>query len=104
MDASRGARYKLNNPVPDADPKHKTARDHNVAIGRALRNEDKMTTTKDKNGKLISFKYEGDWKKSTENKQGSGKAANLAGQAMQKMAKTNEEVEVLDELRPLTYM
>jgi hypothetical protein len=104
MDASRGARYKLNNPVPDADPKHKTARDHNVAIGRALRNEDKMTTQKDKNGKLISFKYEGDWKKSTEKKQGSGKAANLAGQAMQKMSKANEEVEVLDELHPLTYM
>ena len=39
MDASRGAKFKLNNPVPDADPKHKTARDHNVAIGRALRNE-----------------------------------------------------------------
>ena len=41
MDASRGAKFKLNNPVPDADPKHKTARDHNVAIGRALRNEEK---------------------------------------------------------------
>jgi hypothetical protein len=54
--------------------------------------EDKMTTKKDKNGKLISFKYEGDWKKSTEKKQGSGKAANLAGQAMQKMAKANEAV------------
>jgi hypothetical protein len=39
MDASRGAKFKLNNKVPDADPKHKTARDHNVAIGRALRNE-----------------------------------------------------------------
>ena len=37
MDASRGARYKLNNPVPDTD--HKTAREKNVAIGRALRNE-----------------------------------------------------------------
>jgi hypothetical protein len=94
MDASRGARYKLNNPVPDADPKHKTARDHNVAIGRALRSEDKMTTQKDKNGKLISFKYEGDWKKSTEKKQGSGKAANLAGQAMQKMAKANEQAPI----------
>jgi hypothetical protein len=104
MDASRGARHKLNNPVPDAEPEHKTARAHNVAIGRALRSEDKMTTTKDKSGKLISFKYEGDWKKSTEKKQGSGKAANLAGQAMQKMAKANEEVEVLDELHPLTYM
>jgi hypothetical protein len=40
MDASRGARYKLNNPVPDAEPEHKTPRAHNVAIGRALRKED----------------------------------------------------------------
>lgn len=94
MDASRGARYKLNNPVPDAEPEHKTAQAHNKAIGRALRNEDKMTTQKDKNGKLISFKYEGDWKKSTEKKEGSGKAANLAGQAMQKMAKANEQAPV----------
>ena len=90
MDASRGARYKLNNPVPDADPKHKTARDHNVAIGRALRNEDKMTTTKDKNGKLISFKYEGDWKKSDPKKNPEGKVHNLAGQALKKMQQTNE--------------
>ena len=103
MDASRGARYKLNNPVPDAEPEHKTAQAHNKAIGRALRSEDKMTTTKDKSGKLVSFKYEGDWKKSTEKKQGSGKAANLAGQAMQTMSKANknfpmEEVEQIDEL------
>ena len=40
MDASRGARYKLNNPVPDAEPEHKTAQAHNKAIGRALRNEE----------------------------------------------------------------
>jgi len=104
MDASRGARYKLNNPVPDAEPEHKTARAHNVAIGRALRSEDKMTTTKDKSGKLVSFKYEGDWKKSTEKKQGSGKAANLAGQAMQTMSKANkkfpmEEVEHIAEVK-----
>ena len=57
----------------------------------ALHNEDKMTTTKDKSGKLVSFKYEGDWKKSTEKKEGSGKAANLAGQAMQKMKSMSEE-------------
>ena len=37
MDASRGAKFKLNNPVPDTD--HKTAREKNVAIGRALRSE-----------------------------------------------------------------
>jgi hypothetical protein len=94
MDASRGARHKLNNPVPAAEPEHKTARAHNVAIGRALRSEDKMTTQKDKNGKLVSFKYEGDWKKSTEKKEGSGKAANLAGQAMQKMKQANEQAPV----------
>ena len=36
MDASRGARYKLNNPnVPDSD--HKTPQAKNKAIGRALR-------------------------------------------------------------------
>lgn len=40
MDASRGARYKLNNPVPDREPQHKTAQAHNKAIGRALRNEE----------------------------------------------------------------
>lgn len=63
MDASRGARYKLNNPVPDAEPQHKTAQAHNKAIGRALRNEEKKEdppfdgpytktpgTTKDKSG------------------------------------------------------
>lgn len=41
MDASRGARYKLNNPVPAAEPEHKTARAQNVAIGRALRSEER---------------------------------------------------------------
>ena len=40
MDASRGARFKLNNPVPDAEPEHKTAQAHNKAIGRALRKEE----------------------------------------------------------------
>jgi hypothetical protein len=39
MDASRGARYKLNNPVPPAEPEHKTSQAHNKAIGRALRKE-----------------------------------------------------------------
>jgi hypothetical protein len=94
MDASRGARYKLNNPVPDAEPEHKTARAHNVSIGRALRNEAQMTTTKDKSGKLVSFKYEGDWKKITKadaKKDPAGKVANMAGQAMQKMKNVSEE-------------
>jgi hypothetical protein len=66
---------------------------HKFKVSSDLK-EDKMTTQKDKNGKLISFKYEGDWKKSTEKKEGSGKAANLAGQAMQRMAKANEQAPV----------
>lgn len=44
MDAARGARYKLNNPVPDSD--HKTAQAKNKAIGRALRNEETDTMEK----------------------------------------------------------
>lgn len=51
MDASRGARYKLNNPVSPADPEHKTAQAHNKAIGRALRNEAKDES---------EYGYEGD--------------------------------------------
>ena len=42
MDASRGARFKLNNPVPEAGAEHKTAQAHNKAIGRALRNEEQQ--------------------------------------------------------------
>jgi hypothetical protein len=56
-----------------------------------------MTTTKDKSGKLVSFKYEGDWKKTTKadaKKDPAGKVANMAGQAMQKMAKANEQAPV----------
>ena len=39
MDASRGAKFKVNNPVPGAGPEHKTSQAHNKAIGRALRKE-----------------------------------------------------------------
>ena len=94
MDASRGARFKLNNPVPAAEPQHKTAQAHNKAIGRSLRNEATDTVTKDASGKVISFKHEGDWKKSTKadaKKNPTGKVANMAGQAMQKMKNMSEE-------------
>ena len=39
MDASRGSRFKSQNPnmTPASDPKHKTPRDQNKALGRALR-------------------------------------------------------------------
>lgn len=94
MDASRGARFKLNNPVPAAEPEHKTAQAHNKAIGRSLRNEASDTVTKDASGKVISFKHEGDWKKATKTdakKNPAGKVANMAGQAMQKMKNMSEE-------------
>ena len=48
MDASRGARFKINNPqsmTPKPDTGHKTPRAHNVAIGRALRNEEALDET-----------------------------------------------------------
>ena len=51
MDASRGARYKVQNKlsgdaVRDWDGKHKTAQAQNKAIGRALRNEENDTMEK----------------------------------------------------------
>jgi hypothetical protein len=66
---------------------------HKFKVSSELK-EDKMTTQKDKNGKLISFKYEGDWKKTTAastKKNPAGKVANMAGQAMQKMRNMSEE-------------
>ena len=56
MDASRGARYKLNNPnVPNSD--HKTPQAQNKAIGRALRsfedaNSDSMENQEKMNRKM----------------------------------------------------
>lgn len=43
MDASRGARFKVQGgtSVPDREPQHKTGVAHNKSIGRALRNEEK---------------------------------------------------------------
>ena len=62
------------------------------------------TVKKDASGKVVSWSREGDWEpKSNKNKQGAGKAANLAGQALQKTKElTKEEVEELDELSKTT--
>jgi len=51
------------------------------------------TVTKDASGKVISFKHEGDWKKTTKadaKKDPAGKVSNMAGQAMQKMKNMSE--------------
>jgi hypothetical protein len=57
--------------------------------------EAETTVTRDKAGKIISFKHVGDWKKTTpadKKKNPVGKVANIAGKAMQSMKKmANEE-------------
>jgi len=90
MDASRGARFKLNNPqsmTPKPDAEHKTPRAHNVAIGRALRNEE------DK--KKDDLPFDGPYTKATGNttdKSGAvhspmSRAKHLAKMAMKKSMK-----------------
>ena len=60
------------------------------------------TVTKDKSGKVISFKHEGDWKKADPKKNPEGKVHNLAGQALQQAKKLNKEEAALDELNKST--
>ena len=60
------------------------------------------TVTKDKSGKVISFKHEGDWKKTDPKKNPEGKVHNLAGQALQQAKKLNKEEAALDELNKST--
>jgi hypothetical protein len=92
MDASRGARYKLNNPVPDADPEHKNARAHNVAIGRALRNEEEKPP------------FDGPYTKTKPAKNSDGtpqspmsRARELAKQAMKQKMKEEFDIEMSDD-------
>ena len=54
-------------------------------------NEAVDTVKKDASGKVTSWSHEGDWKKSTANKDGAGKAANLAGQALNKTKELTKE-------------
>jgi len=69
---------------------HKTA--------RQVANEAVDKVEKDASGKVKSWSHEGDWKKTTANKEGSGKAANLAGQALKKTQQlSKEEVEQVSE-------
>ena len=100
MDASRGARYKVQNKVSaddvrDWDGKHPTPRAQNVAIGRALRNEDKKEDPP----------FDGPYTKSPGNvKDKSGavhtpmsRAKHLARQAMQK--KMKEDIDLFFEAK-----
>jgi len=97
MDASRGAKFKLNNPVPDAEPEHKTAQAHNKAIGRALRNE----------AKAEDPPFDGPYKKvtgdgSVKDKSGAvhtpmSRARDLARKAMQQKMKEDFNLEITEE-------
>jgi len=100
MDASRGARYKVQNKVSaddvrNWDGKHPTPRAQNVAIGRALRNEEKKDdvpfdgpytktpgTVKDKSGAVHTPM---------------SRAKHLARQAMQK--KMKEDIDLFFEAK-----
>jgi len=98
MSASKGAQVNRTLKLDPAEYGYKRAQHLNVAIGRQMmKSEATNTVVKDKTGKIISFKYEGDWKKTTKadaKKDPAGKVANMAGQAMQKMTKANEQAPV----------
>ena len=72
---------------------HSSAIKEDISVDEAV-----DTVKKDASGKVIAWSHEGDWeKKSTKNKQGAGKAANLAGQALQKTKELNKEEVDLEE-------
>ena len=53
--------------------------------------EESDTVTKDKEGKVTSWKHEGDWKKSDPKKNPEGKVHNLAGMALKKTKEMTKE-------------
>jgi hypothetical protein len=55
------------------------------------------TVKRDEKGKVIAWSHEGDWEKMSTKKQGQGKAANLAGKALQKTKQLSKEEVELDE-------
>ena len=56
------------------------------------------TVKTDEKGNVVSWSQEGDWVKSAGKKQGTGKAANLAGKALQATRKLSKEEVELDEV------
>jgi len=83
--------------------KQKMKKEENENEGLAA----EATTTHyyDKNGKKTGFKYEGDWVKKTDNKDGRGKVTNMAGRGMQKakeLAKEDAQTYVNDDDKPKT--
>jgi len=106
MDASRGARYKVQNKlsgddVRDWDGKHPTPQAQNKAIGRALRNEDLDEAKKD------DVPFDGPYKKvqgdgTVKDKSGAvhtpmSRARDLARQAMKKQMKEAFDLDITDE-------
>jgi hypothetical protein len=66
-----------------------------IKASQKLRKEDMdeavSTVKKDASGKVIAWSHEGDWEKMSGKKQGQGKAANLAGKALQQTKKLTKE-------------
>ena len=94
---------KLTNSVADAALKCMTDEQKNLE-------ESKYTENKDKQGKMKSWKYEGDWEDSKEKKEGRGKVTHMsdvARRASERMKKDDanvkEEVELTEsELEEMT--
>ena len=113
MDASKGAQFNRTSGlnIQPGDTGHQTKQQMNKALGRALRkeesemNEAKDTVVKDKSGKVVSFKHEGDWKKTpAQHKDQFGNvikdknvARNLARQGMQQAMKEEHGIDISDE-------
>lgn len=70
---------------------------HSASIKEEVVVEAVDTVKKDASGKVIAWSHEGDWEKNSKKKQGTGKAANLAGQALQKTKSLNKEEVELEE-------
>jgi len=72
------------------DKKERMRNDHNDSMEReSYEMEATDTVEKDKNGKVIRWKHEGDWKKADSNKNPVGKIHNLTGQALKKTKELN---------------
>lgn len=97
MDASRGARFK-NTPgtsAPDPEPQHKTARAHNVAIGRAIRQMSNEEQTPPFDGGTVTQPAKKNSDGTTQNPM--SRARELAKQAMKKKMKEEFDIDMSDE-------
>ena len=82
-DTIRAKLDSINHKTESKSPAQKKAEAEKLAKEKAIK-EAINTVKTSANGKVIAWSHEGDWEKSSAKKQGTGKAANLAGKALQK--------------------